>query len=84
MPTRSKRLHDAPFAVSSRHFLTVGQWKFDVFVDGQVTNQIEALKDEADLLIPNARPLSKIKVLDCLSVQRIAPGSRGIQKPNDR
>ena len=63
-------LHDAPFAISRRHFLTVGQWQFDVFVDGEITNQIEALKDEANLLVPNARPLSKIKILDCLSVQR--------------
>src|SRR5678815_1464326 len=77
-------LHDAPFAVSGWHFLTVGQWQLDVFVDGQITNQIEALKDEANLLIPNARSLSKIKILDCLSVQRIAAGGRRIQKPNDR
>ena len=65
-----QRLHDALFAFGGRHPLPVGQWQLDVFVDGQIADQIEALEDEADLLIANARALSEIEILDCLSVQQ--------------
>jgi hypothetical protein len=35
----------------------IRQWQFDVLVDVQIANQVEALKDEADLTIPDAGTL---------------------------
>ena len=53
-------------------FCAVGERQLDVFIDGQIADQIEALEDEADLLIADARALGKVKVLGRLAVERIS------------
>jgi hypothetical protein len=76
--------HHPRFAISRWHLLAVGQRQFNVFINRQVADQVETLKNETDLLIPYARPFREIEVLDRLSIQRVASGGRCIEQPDDR
>ena len=58
-----QRFHHPLLAFRRRHLLPVGQWQLDVFVDGEIANQIETLEDEPDLLVANARALREVEVL---------------------
>ena len=53
-----ERFGDELFSLACSHS-AIGQRQFDVFVNGQVTDQIEALEDEADLAVANPRALGK-------------------------
>src|SRR5262245_10757882 len=70
--------------------LTFGSWhspirqrQLHVLVDRQVTDEIEALKDEADLTIPNARTLSGRESRDRLLPQQELAVARRIQQAED-
>ena len=56
-----KRLHDALLAVSRWHLLAIGKRQFDVFVHGEIADQVETLEDEADFLIADARALGEVE-----------------------
>src|ERR1035441_8591811 len=64
-----QRLHDPRLPVGRRHSLPVRERQFDVLVHREITNQVETLKDEPDLLVADAGTLGKIEVLYCLAVQ---------------
>src|SRR5262249_40737177 len=78
-----QRFHDTRLTVGCWHFLTIGQWQLDVFVDGQITNQVETLKDESDLLIANTRALGEIQILYGLAVKLIFAAGRRIEQTDD-
>ena len=84
MPDAFERFHDALLAVRRGHSLAVGERQFDVFVDRQIADQVETLKDESDFLVADARALGEIEVLDRLSVQRVAARGRRIEQADDR
>ena len=61
----------------------IGKWKFDVFVDCQISDQIEGLKDEADFAIADAGAIGEFQVGDGLTVELVIPfGGRIEQAEN--
>ena len=52
-----QRFHDASLAIGGGHALTIGERQFNVLVNREIANQVETLKNKADLLISNASTL---------------------------
>ena len=69
----------ALLAVSRIH-AAIGQRQFDVFIDGEVTNQIKALKDETDFAVAYAGALRQRKVLDRIIVEHVFAFRRRVQQ----
>src|SRR6266436_5303644 len=59
----------------------IGQRQLDVFVDGQVADQVERLKNEANFAVANPRAFAESKIRNRLSIQRVITSTRGIQEP---
>src|SRR6478752_947335 len=78
-----KRLHDAPLAISRRHLLPISKREFYVFVNCEIANQVEALENETNFLVANARPRAKVEILHRLAVQLILAAGWGVKQPND-
>src|SRR5205807_6285819 len=57
-----QRFRHSFLSVTGAH-AAISQRQLHIFIDGKVANQIEALEDEADLAIANARALGQRKVL---------------------
>ena len=51
----------------------VGEGQLDVFVYGQVADQVERLEDEADLAVADACPLVHLQPRNGLTVQNVSP-----------
>src|SRR5579859_3879818 len=79
-----QRFHDALLALRRRHLLAIRQWQLDVFVDCEIANEVEALEDEPDLAVTNARALSESEALHRLSVQVVFPACRRVEQAHDR
>src|SRR5664279_4645456 len=77
-----ERLLHALFALGSAE-ATIGQRQFHILLDREVADEVEALKDEADLTIADAGPLRETKVCDRMAVEGIASPRRCIQQPQD-
>ena len=61
----------------------IGERQLDVFVDGEIADQVEGLKDEANLAIANARAFADGELGDGLAVQLVnAVGLRIEQTEN--
>jgi len=58
-----ERLHHAILVLHRGHLVAIGEWQFDILIHGEIANEIEALKDETNFLIANARARGKIKML---------------------
>ena len=58
-----ERFGDEGFPLARAH-AAIGQRQFDVFVNGQVADEVEALENESDLAIADARALRKGEVRD--------------------
>src|SRR5205085_9503798 len=78
-----ERLFDSLAAVGGTH-VAVGQRQFDVLVDVEVADEIERLKDEADLAVAYARALREREVGNGSSVQCVLAVGRRIQKAEYR
>ena len=63
---------------------SIGQWQLDVFVHGEVANQVERLKDEADLPVADARAIADREIRHRLAVQRVVPVRWRIQQAENR
>ena len=50
----------------------IGQGEFNVFINGEVADEIKALEDEADVAVANARPLGEIEVRHRVAVEGVA------------
>ena len=73
----------AMLALGSLH-AAIGERKFDVFVDSQIADQIEALKDESDLTVSNACPLLVLEAFHGLAVEQVAAFGRRVKQPEQR
>src|SRR6267143_2894467 len=58
-----ERSHDSRFALV-RAQSAICQRQLDVFVNGQIADQIKTLENETDLAIANARPIGERQVCD--------------------
>ena len=56
-----ERLVDPLLALGGRH-AAVGQRQLDVLEDREVADEVEALEDEADLAVADARPLGEAEL----------------------
>ena len=63
-----------------RAHAAVGQRQLDIFKNGQVADEIEALENESDFAIANAGTFRKGKVRDLMLLQRVAPVRRRIEQ----
>src|SRR5579864_5502378 len=77
-----QRLLHALLALRRRHG-TVRQWQLNVFIHVEVTDQVKALEDEADLLVADPRPLGEIQSLHLFVVQEKRTIGWRIQKADD-
>jgi hypothetical protein len=82
-PDSFERLVDALAAFGGGHS-AIGERQFDVFIDRQITDQVEALKDEADLAIANAGAFGEAEVLDRLAVEPVIAARRRVEQTEDR
>ena len=78
-----ERFVDESFAFARAH-AAIGQRQLDVFVNGQVADEIEALENEADFAIANAGTFRKGEVRDLAALQRVAPVRRRVEQTEDR
>src|SRR5262249_49036034 len=78
-----ERLHDSFLAIGGRHLLAVSQREFHVLIHREIADQIETLKDEADLLVSNARTCAKIEVLHRLPTQLVFSGRGRVEQANN-
>jgi hypothetical protein len=62
----------------------IREWELDVFEDAEVADQVEALKDEPDFAIPDARTLGWRQIRDRAIVQQVGALRRRIEQPKDR
>ena len=60
--------------------IEIGQRQLDVLEDAQVADQVEALKDEADLLQTDARALGRGQPCDRAAVKRIRALRRRVEQ----
>ena len=72
-----------PLLTLCRSHAPVGKGQFDVLVYRQIPNQVEALKDEADLAVSHARALRWLERRHGLLVQRVQAVGRGVEQPED-
>src|SRR5215469_13543518 len=61
----------------------IGERELHILVDGQITDQVERLEDEADLAIADARTLAGREIGDRLVVQEVRAIGRGIEQAHD-
>ena len=59
-----QRLITRALPLRGRHLLAIRERQFDILIHRQIANQVEALEDESDLLIADARRSAEIKILD--------------------
>ena len=83
MPTRSSASLTKALRSLAGH-AAIGQRQLDVFENGQVADEIEALEDEADLAIADARALRKGEVRDLAAFERVAPVRWRVEQAEDR
>jgi len=79
-----KRVLDTVLALACRHAGAIGQRQLDVLVDGEVADQVEALEDEADLLVADAGAVTEVQVGDLFRVEGVAAVSGSVEQADDR
>jgi hypothetical protein len=62
----------------------IGEREFDVFVDGEIADEIEGLKDETDFPIANAGALGELETGDGLAVEGVVPFRGRVEQAKDR
>src|SRR3712207_4287010 len=77
-----ERFEHVLFALARRH-AAIGQRQLDVFEDAQVTDEVEALEDEADLAIADARALREREVRDLGAFEGVAAAARRIEERSE-
>src|SRR5581483_1987531 len=69
----------ALFALGAGH-AAVGERQFDVFVDGEIADQIERLENKADLTVADAGPLAELQPLHRPAVELVGSVRGGVQQ----
>src|ERR1700730_8687148 len=83
-PHALQRFHHSFLTFCRGHPLAIGQRQFDVLIDREIADQVETLKNEANLPIANARTCSEVQVLHRFAVQLILAASCRIKQTYDR
>src|SRR5437588_2316829 len=78
-----QRFEHKTFALTRGH-AAVGQRQLDVFVNGQVADEVKALENESDLAVANARAFRERQVRDFRSLERIAAARWRVEQAEDR
>src|ERR1039458_10858423 len=79
-----KGVLDAGLALGRRHAGTICEGELDILLDSKVADEVEALEDEADLLVANAGTIAEAEVLNRIVVEQVAAAGRRIQQAEDR
>ena len=61
----------------------VGEGEFDVFVDGEIADEVEGLKDEADFAVADAGAFGQIERLHGRAVELIGSAGGGVEQAED-
>src|SRR5262245_53123256 len=78
-PYALEGLSDKASPLASRHS-TIGQRQLNVFIDRQVPDQIETLKDKTDFAIANSSTFRKRKISNFTTLEGIASVGRRIKQ----
>ncbi len=62
----------------------ISQRQFDVLINGQVADEVEALKDKSDLAVSDPCALGERKILDRVAVEDVLTVRRCIQQSENR
>jgi hypothetical protein len=73
---------DAFPALRRRH-AAIGQGQLHVLEDGEVADQVEALEDEPDVAVADARAPAEIKILNGLARDGVGPTGRRVEQAED-
>src|SRR5690606_20111500 len=79
-----ERLEHALLALLLAQARAIRQRQLDVLEHREVADQVERLEYEADLAVPDLRPLRMVELLDGRAVQPVSSAARRIEKPEDR
>jgi hypothetical protein len=82
MPTFSRAVVTAVLALGGGH-AAVGEGELDVFVDGEVADEVEGLENEADLAVADAGALGEREALDGAAVEEVGAVGRGVEQAED-
>ena len=74
---------DSLFAFARRH-PSIRKRQFYVFIDGEIADEIEALKNETNLTIANPRALGQGKILNRIVIKNVLTIRGRIQQTKDR
>ena len=83
MLTRSSASPTQRFALGRGH-AAVGERQLDVLEHRQVADQVEALEDEPDLPVADARALGERQALHRRAVEPVVAHGRRVEQPEDR
>src|SRR2546428_11356856 len=78
-----QRLSHALLPVARVH-ATIGQRQLDVFVDREIADQIEALKDKANFAVANTSALRQRKSLNWVIIENVLAIGRRIEQTQNR
>src|SRR6185295_967787 len=78
-----QRFVHALLALGAGHS-AVGERQLDVFVDGQIADQIKRLEDESDLAVADTRPFAELQTLYRTAVELIGSVGRRVQQSENR
>ena len=80
--TFERGLH--PLFTLGRAHAAIRQRQLDVVEHGEIADQVEILKDEADLPVPRARALAHRQVRHRLTVEPVLATGRCVEQSEDR
>ena len=78
-----QRLQHAALALGDWHAVAIGQRQLDILIDREIADQVETLKDEADLAVADARAVAEIQVRHRLAVQVVVAAGGRVQQSDD-
>ena len=58
--------------------------EFDVLINSQIADQIEALENEPDFAIADSRAPREVQILDRLSIKEVLPARWSVEQTHDR
>src|SRR5262249_17970535 len=76
-------LLDTARPLGARH-VTIEERELDVLSHGKISDQVEGLEDEADLLVSYARPLASVELLHRPTLKKVRTVRRHIEEAQDR
>ena len=78
-----QRFLDALLPLSTSH-ATIRQGQFHVFVNRQIADQVERLKDKTDFAIPNSGTVAHLQGLNGFAIQDVTAATGGIEQSQNR